>query len=93
MGQRVKLRLNQEETDSVKIGRGVRQRCCMSPILFNLYGEYLMKKALAEVGDFKIGGRIINKFRLVDTRRKFIYKHSCLFLALCHYININNFPF
>ena len=37
-----------------------------SPILFNLYGEYLMKEALAEVGDFKIGGRIINKFRSVD---------------------------
>ena len=33
----------------------------MSPILFNLYGEYLMKEALDEVGDFKIGGRIINK--------------------------------
>ena len=63
MGQRVKLRLNQEETDSVDIGRGVRQGCCMSPVLFNLYGEYLMKEA--KVGDFKIGGRIIN-VRFVD---------------------------
>ena len=35
MGQRVKLRLNQGKTDSVKIGRGVRQGCCMSLILFN----------------------------------------------------------
>ena len=43
MEQRVKLRINQGETDSVKIGSGVRQGCCMSPILFNLYGEYLMK--------------------------------------------------
>ena len=40
MGQRVKLCLNQGETDSVKIGRGVRQGCCMSPILFNLCCEY-----------------------------------------------------
>jgi Reverse transcriptase (RNA-dependent DNA polymerase). len=57
MGQRVKLRLNQGETDREEIGRGVRQGCCMSPILFNLYEEYLMKEALAEVGDFKIGGK------------------------------------
>ena len=38
----------------------------MSPILFNLYGEYLMKKALAEVGDLKIGGRIVNQARFAD---------------------------
>ena len=38
----------------------------MSPILFNLYGEYLMKEALAEIGDFKIRGRIINKVRFAD---------------------------
>jgi Reverse transcriptase (RNA-dependent DNA polymerase). len=38
----------------------------MSPILFNLYGEYLMKETLAEVGHFKIGGRIINKVRFAD---------------------------
>ena len=45
MGQRVKLRLNQGETDSVKIGRGVRQGCCTSPVLFHLHGEYLMMEA------------------------------------------------
>ena len=38
----------------------------MSSILFKLYGEYFMTEALAEVGDFKIGGRIINKVRFVD---------------------------
>ena len=32
-------------------------------VAFNLYGDYLMKEALAEVGDFKIGGRIINKVK------------------------------
>ena len=38
----------------------------MSPILFNPYGKYLMKEKLAEVEDFKIGERIINKMRFVD---------------------------
>jgi hypothetical protein len=39
MEQSVKVRLDQEETRSVKIGRGVRKGCCLSPILFNLYSE------------------------------------------------------
>ena len=58
MGQRVKLRLSQGETDSVEIRRGVRQGCYMSPILFILYGEYLIKGILA---DF-----FINKVRFAD---------------------------
>jgi len=36
VAQSVKVRLNRGETRSVKIGRGVRQGCCLSPILFNL---------------------------------------------------------
>jgi hypothetical protein len=59
MEQCVKVRLDQGETRSVKIGRGVRQGCCMSPILFNLYTEYLIKEALEGFGDFRIGGHVI----------------------------------
>jgi len=36
MAQSVNVRLNRGETRSVKIGRGVRQGCCLSPIMFNL---------------------------------------------------------
>ena len=60
------LYMGQKRNRQWVIGRGVRQGCCMSPILFNLYGEYLMKEVLAEVGDFRIGGRIINKVRFAD---------------------------
>jgi hypothetical protein len=55
MEQSVKIRLDQGETRSVKIGRGVRQGCCLSPILFNLYSEYLTKEALEGFGGFKLG--------------------------------------
>ena len=55
MGQRVKLRLNQGETDSVKIGRVVRQGCCMPHLLY-----------LDEIRDFKIGERTSNKVRFAD---------------------------
>ena len=59
MDQRVKVRLDRGETRSVQIGRGVRQGCCLSPILFNLYSECLTKDALDGLGDFNIGGKII----------------------------------
>ena len=54
MAQGVKVRLNRGEKRSVKIGRGVRQGCCLSPVLFNLYSECLTKEALEGLGDFKI---------------------------------------
>jgi hypothetical protein len=44
--QSVKVRLDQGETRGVKTGRGNRQGCCLLPILFNLYSEYLTKEAL-----------------------------------------------
>ena len=37
----------------VKNGRGVRQKCCLLLILFNLYSEYLTKEAIEDFGDFK----------------------------------------
>ena len=66
MAQSVKVRLNRGETRSVKTGRGVRQGCCLSPILFNLYREYLTKEALEGLGDFKIGGQIIHTVKYAD---------------------------
>ena len=66
MAQSVKVRLNRGETRSVKIGREIRQGCCLSPILFNLYSEYLTKEALEGLGDFKIGGQIIHTVKYVD---------------------------
>ena len=66
MAQSVKVRLDRGETKSVKIGRGIRQGCCLSPTLFNLYSECLTKKTLEGFGDFKISGQITNTVKYAD---------------------------
>ena len=52
-------------TDWFQIGKGVRQGCILSPCLFNLYAEYIMRNAgleEAQAGN-KIAGRNINNLR------------------------------
>jgi len=66
VAQSVKVRLNRGETRSMKVGRGVRQGCCLSPILFNLYSECLTKVALEGFGGFQIGGQIIHTVKYAD---------------------------
>jgi len=66
MAQSVKVRLNRGEIRSVKIGIGVRQGCCLSSVMFNLYSEYLTKEALEGLGDYKIGGKNIHTVKYAD---------------------------
>ena len=56
------------EPISFQIGKGVCQACILSPCLFNLYAEYIMRNAgldEAQAG-IKIAGRNINNLRYAD---------------------------
>ena len=61
-GQEAIVRTGHGTTDWFQIGKGVRQGCILSPCLFNLYAEYIMRNAgLDEVqAGIKIAGRNIN---------------------------------
>ena len=55
-------------TDWFQIGKGVRQGCILSPCLFNLYSEYIMKNIGLEEAQagIKIAKRSINNLRCAD---------------------------
>ena len=60
-----KQQLEHGTTDWFQIGKGVRQGCILSPCLFNLHAEHIMRKAglnASKVG-IKIARRNINNLR------------------------------
>ena len=61
-GQEVTVRTGHGTTDWFQIGKGVRLGCILSPCLFNLYAEYIMRNAGLEEtqAGTKIAGRNIN---------------------------------
>ena len=66
-GQEATVRTGQG-TDWFQIGKGVCQGCILSPCLFNLYAEYIMRNARldeAQAG-IKTAGRNINNLRYAD---------------------------
>ena len=57
-GQEATVR-TEHGTDWFKIGKGVYQGCILSPCLFNLYAEYIMKNAGLDEAGIKTAGRNI----------------------------------
>ena len=64
-GQEATVRTGHGITDWFQIGIAVHQGCILSPCLFNLYAEYIMRNAGLEEAQagIKIAGRNINNLR------------------------------
>ena len=67
-GQEATVRTGHGTTDWFQIGKGVRQGCILSPCLFNLHAEYIMRNASLDEakGGIKSAGRNINNLRYAD---------------------------
>ena len=67
-GQEATVRTGHGTTDWFQIGKGVHQGCILSPCLFNLYAEYIMRNTGLEEAQagIKIAGRNINNLRYAD---------------------------
>ena len=69
-GQEGTVRIGHGTTDWFQLEKGVRQGCILSPCLFNLYAEYIMRNACldeAQAG-IKIAGRDISNLRYEMTQ-------------------------
>jgi hypothetical protein len=65
--QNARVVLGEESTDSCEIGRGVRQGCLISPMLFSIYAEKMMTEVLGEVEEgIKVGGKLLSDIRFAD---------------------------
>ena len=67
-GQEATVRTGHGTTAWFQIGKGVREGCILSPYLFNLYAEYILRNAGLEEtqAGIKIARRNISNFRYAD---------------------------
>ena len=77
-GQEATVRTGHGTTDWFQIGKGVRQGCILSPCLFNLHTEYIMRNTgldEAQAG-IKIARRNINNLRYADDTTLMAHPHQ-----------------
>ena len=67
MGQTVMIRIDGINSKPGKIGRAVRQGCPLSPLLFNIYIEEIVREAMEKTSDgVKVGGTLVQAVRFAD---------------------------
>jgi len=65
--QSVFVRIGESLSESCMFSKGVRQGCTLSPLVYNLYDEAMMREALYEVKcGIKVGGHIIKTVWFAD---------------------------
>ncbi|KAJ4436924.1 hypothetical protein ANN_17056 [Periplaneta americana] len=78
MKQRVKVRIGEEMSEVCEIGKGVRQGCPLSPILFNIYLEDIVKNCFQNMGGVIVRGRRIKCIRFADDMALFAEEEMIL---------------
>lgn len=65
--QQASVKIGKNTSETIAIRRGVRQGCIMSPLLFNLYSEFIFREALEEIdGGVKVNGVNVNNLKYAD---------------------------
>ena len=66
MEQTATVRIANDFSEPSAVGRGVRQGCCISPLLFTVYAEMMMIEAMEEIEGVKVGGKLLKDVRFAD---------------------------
>ena len=68
MGQIATVPTEQGMAGPRTFGRGVRQECLLSPLLFNIFAETMMEEAMEGMAGVKMGGHVIPAVRFADNQ-------------------------
>ena len=70
MGQEAQIRVAGEESESGIIGKGIRQRCPLSPLLFSIYVKMMVIETMEGVEEgMRIAGQLLQGVRFADDQK------------------------